>query len=204
MNRSILKLAIPNIISNITVPLLGLVDMILMGHLSSPIYIGAIALGGTIFSILYSFFSFLRAGTTGFTSQSYGEGNHSEISYSLYRSLTVALFASLLILSLQSPIARVSYLLLDGSDDVKQLAITYFFIRIWAAPANMLLYCFNGWFVGMQNTKIPMAIAITTNVMNIVLSTIFVMVFNKDVVGVALGTVIAQYCGLAVAIFFIF
>ena len=124
VNRSILKLAIPNIISNITVPLLGLVDMILMGHLSSPIYIGAIALGGTIFSILYSFFSFLRAGTTGFTSQSYGEGNHSEISYSLYRSLTVALFASLLILSLQSPIARVSYLLLDGSDDVKQLAIT--------------------------------------------------------------------------------
>ncbi|MGN0032965.1 MAG: MATE family efflux transporter [Candidatus Limimorpha sp.] len=203
MNRSILKLAIPNIISNITVPLLGLVDMILMGHLSSPIYIGAIALGGTIFSILYSFFSFLRAGTTGFTSQSLGENNRSEISYSLYRSLAVALFASLLILSLQTPISKISYLLLDGSHDVKQLAIKYFFVRIWAAPANMLLYCFNGWFVGMQNTKIPMAIAITTNIMNILFSALLVIVFKKDVIGVAIGTVIAQYCGLAVALFFI-
>ena len=204
VNRSILKLAIPNIISNITIPLLGLVDMILMGHLSSPIYIGAIALGGTIFSVLYSFFSFLRAGTTGFTAQAYGAKDISEESYSLYRSMTIAVFAFLLILCLQKPIARLSLALLDGSDDLKNLAITYFFVRIWAAPANMLLYCFNGWFIGMQNTKIPMAIAIIINVLNIAFSIFFVMVLKQDVVGVALGTVIAQYCGLLTAFIFLF
>lgn len=204
MNRSILKLAIPNIISNITIPLLGLVDMILMGHLSSPIYIGAIALGGTIFSVLYSFFSFLRAGTTGFTAQAYGAKDTSEESYSLYRSMTIAVLAFLLILCIQKPIAKLSLNLLDGSDDLKNLAITYFFVRIWAAPANMLLYCFNGWFIGMQNTKIPMAIAIIINMLNIAFSIFFVLVMKQDVVGVALGTVIAQYCGLLTAFIFIF
>lgn len=204
MNRSILKLAIPNIISNITIPLLGLVDMILMGHLSSPVYIGAIALGGTIFSVLYSFFSFLRAGTTGFTAQSYGANDISEVSYSLYRSTIIAIIAFLLILCMQKPIANLSLILLDGSDEVKDLAITYFFVRIWAAPANMLLYCLNGWFIGMQNTKIPMAIAIIINALNIVFSIFFVVVMHQDVTGVALGTVIAQYCGLATAIIFIF
>lgn len=204
MNREILKLAIPNIISNITIPLLGLVDMMLMGHLSSPVYIGAIALGGTIFSVLYSFFSFLRAGTTGFTAQSYGANDSSEISYSLYRSITIAILASILIIGMQKPIAKLSLVLLDGSNEVENLAITYFFVRIWAAPANMLLYCFNGWFIGMQNTKIPMAIAIIINVLNIILSIIFVVVMKQDVVGVALGTVIAQYCGLVTALVFLF
>ena len=204
VNRDILKLAIPNIISNITIPLLGLVDMILMGHLSSPIYIGAIALGGTIFSVLYSFFSFLRAGTTGFTAQAFGAKDFTEVSYSLYRSIIIATFAFLLIICLQKPIAKLSIILLDGSDDLENLAITYFFVRIWAAPANMLLYCLNGWFIGMQNTKIPMAIAIIINVLNIILSIFFVVFLKQDVVGVALGTVIAQYCGLATAIIFIF
>ncbi len=204
VNREILKLAIPNIISNITVPLLGLVDMMLMGHLSSPAYIGAIALGGTIFSVLYSFFSFLRAGTTGFTAQSYGANDTTEISYSLYRSITIAVLASILIIGIQKPIARVSLVLLEGSNEVESLAITYFFVRIWAAPANMLLYCFNGWFIGMQNTRIPMAIAIIINVLNIILSIIFVVVMKQDVVGVALGTVIAQYCGLITALVFLF
>ena len=137
VNRSILKLAIPNIISNITTPLLRLVDMMLMGHLSSPVYIGAIALGGTIFSVLYSFFSFLRAGTTGFTAQSYGSNDFHEISYSLYRATTIAIIATLLILCLQNPIAKLSLILLDGSNEVRNLAITYFYVRIWAAPANM-------------------------------------------------------------------
>jgi len=204
VNREILKLAIPNIISNITIPLLGLVDMMLMGHLSSPVYIGAIALGGTIFSVLYSFFSFLRAGTTGFTAQSYGANNNEEICYSLYRSITIAILASILIIGIQNPIARLSIVLLEGSNEVENLAITYFFVRIWAAPANMLLYCFNGWFIGMQNTRIPMAIAIIINVLNIILSIVFVVVMNQDVVGVALGTVIAQYCGLITALVFLF
>lgn len=200
VNKSILKLAIPNIISNITVPLLGLVDMILMGHLDSTSYIGAIALGGTIFSVLYSFFSFLRAGTTGFTAQAYGNNDKTETIYSLYRSICIGIPIIILILSLQIPIAKLSGLLLDGSEEVKSLAIKYFYVRIWAAPANILLYCLNGWFVGMQNTKIPMFIAILINVMNIIISFILVMILDQNVRGVALGTVIAQYCGLTLAI----
>lgn len=200
MNKTILKLAIPNIISNITIPLLGLADMILMGHLDSPAYIGAIALGGTIFSVLYSFFSFLRAGTTGFTAQAYGSNDKTETIYSLYRSICIGIPIIILILTLQNPIAQISSFLLDGSDEVKTLAISYFYVRIWAAPANILLYSLNGWFVGMQNTKIPMFIAILINVCNILLSILFVIVLNQNVVGVALGTVIAQYCGLSLAI----
>lgn len=199
MNRKILKLAIPNIISNITIPLLGLADMILMGHLGSPVYIGAIALGGTIFSVLYSFFSFLRAGTTGFTAQALGSDNKTEIIYSLYRSLCIGIPIIVLILSLQIPIAKLSSILLEGSNEVKSLAIKYFYVRIWAAPANILLYCLNGWFVGMQNTKIPMFIAILINVLNIVFSVFFVLVSKQNVIGVALGTVIAQYSGLTLA-----
>ena len=116
MNRSILKLAIPNIISNITVPLLGLVDMILMGHLDSVTYIGAIGLGGTIFSVMYSIFSFMRAGTTGFTAQAYGASDEEEISYSLYRSLCIALISTLIVLSMQRGVEWISLRLLNGSD----------------------------------------------------------------------------------------
>lgn len=200
MNKTILRLAIPNIISNITIPLLGLVDMILMGHLGSATYIGAIALGGTIFSVLYSFFSFLRAGTTGFTAQAYGSNDKTETIYSLYRSVCIGIPIIILILALQMPIAKISNFLLDGSDEVKSLAISYFYVRIWAAPANILLYCLNGWFVGMQNTKIPMFIAILINIFNIIFSIIFVIALKQNVVGVALGTVISQYCGLLLAI----
>lgn len=204
MNKSILKLAIPNIISNITVPLLGLVDMILMGHLDSTIYIGAIALGGTIFSVLYSFFSFLRAGTTGFTAQSLGRNDQTEIIYSLYRSLIIGIPIIFFILILQTPIAKISNILLDGSSEVKQLAIKYFYIRIWAAPANIILYCLNGWFVGMQNTKTPMFIALIINILNIIFSFIFVIVFELNIEGVALGTVLAQYSGLTFGIIMLF
>ena len=200
MNKTILKLAIPNIISNITIPLLGLVDMILMGHLGSATYIGAIALGGTIFSVLYSFFSFLRAGTTGFTAQAYGSNDKTETIYSLYRSISIGIPIIILILTLQNPIAKISQFLLDGSDDVKSLALSYFYIRIWAAPANIMLYCLNGWFVGMQNTKSPMFIAILINVFNIIFSILFVIVLKQNVTGVALGTVLAQYSGLTLAI----
>ena len=204
LNRSILKLAIPNIISNITVPLLGFVDMMLMGHQDSIAYIGAIGLGGTIFSVMYSIFSFMRAGTTGFTAQAYGANNRAEIAYSLYRSLCIALIATALVLSLQGPVEWLSMKLLHGSDEVLAYTATYFRVRIWAAPAVLCLYAFNGWFIGMQNTTIPMIIAILTNVVNIVLSIIFVNAMGMGVTGVALGTVIAQYCGLLTAIIFLF
>ena len=196
LNRSILKLAVPNIISNITVPLLGFVDI-------SIAYIGAIGLGGTIFSVMYSIFSFMRAGTTGFTAQAYGANDRTEMAYSLYRSLCIALIATILVLSLQGPVEWLSMKLLHGSKEVLAYTATYFRIRIWAAPAVLCLYAFNGWYIGMQNTTIPMIIAILTNVVNIVLSIVFVNFMGMGVTGVALGTVIAQYCGLLTAIIFL-
>ncbi len=202
LNHSILKLAIPNIISNITVPLLGLVDMMLMGHLDSVSYIGAIGLGGTIFSVMYSIFSFMRAGTTGFTAQAYGGNDHQEISYGFYRSMGIALIATVLVLSLQRPIEWIAMQLLNGSDEVLRYTSDYFRVRIWAAPAVLSLYTFNGWYIGMQNTTIPMVIAILINAVNIGLSVLFVNVFQMGVAGVALGTVIAQYIGLLTAIIF--
>ena len=204
LNRSILKLAIPNIISNITVPLLGFVDMMLMGHQDSIAYIGAIGLGGTIFSVMYSIFSFMRAGTTGFTAQAYGANDRAEMAYSLYRSLCIALIATVLVLSLQGPVEWLSMKLLHGSEEVLAYTAIYFRVRIWAAPAVLCLYAFNGWYIGMQNTTIPMIIAILTNVVNIILSIIFVNAMGMGVTGVALGTVIAQYCGLLTAVVFLF
>jgi len=203
LNRSILKLAIPNIVSNITVPLLGLVDMILMGHQSSVAYIGAVGLGGTIFSVMYSIFSFMRAGTTGFTAQAYGAGNRSEMIYSLYRSLCIALAATVIVLALQVPIEWLSMRLLHGSDDVLALTAQYFYVRIWAAPAVLCLYAFNGWFIGMQDTTVPMITAIAVNVVNIGLSILFVNHFGMGIKGVALGTVIAQYSGLLLSLVFL-
>ena len=202
LNRSILKLAIPNIVSNITVPLLGLVDMMLMGHLDSVAYLGAIGLGGTVFSVMYSIFSFMRAGTTGFTAQAFGGHDHQEISYAFYRSMGIAMIATLIVLTLQSPIEWIAMQLLNGSPDVLRYTSEYYRVRIWAAPAVLSLYTFNGWYIGMQNTTIPMTIAILINVVNIGLSVLFVNVFHMGVAGVALGTVIAQYTGLLTAIIF--
>ena len=203
LNRSILKLAIPNIVSNITVPLLGLVDMMLMGHLDSVAYLGAIGLGGTIFSVLYSIFSFMRAGTTGLTAQAFGRQDDTEISYGFYRSMGIALVATLIVLSLQRPIEWIAMQLLNGSDEVLGYTSVYYRVRIWAAPAVLCLYTFNGWYIGMQNTTIPMVIAILVNVVNIGLSVLFVNVFHMGVAGVALGTVIAQYTGLLTAAIFL-
>ena len=203
LNRSILRLAIPNIVSNITVPLLGFVDMMLMGHQESIAYIGAIGLGGTIFSVMYSIFSFMRAGTTGFTAQAYGADDRIEMAHSLYRALCIALISTILILSLQGFVEWLSLKLLHGSEEVLTHTVTYFRVRIWAAPAVLCLYAFNGWYIGMQNTTIPMTIAIVINVINIGLSIFFVNGMGMGVSGVALGTVIAQYCGLAVALVFL-
>ena len=203
MNHRILKLAIPNIISNITVPLLGLVDMTLMGHQDSVAYMDAIGLGGTIFSVMYSVFSFMRAGTTGFTAQAYGGNNRQEISYAFYRSICIALIATLIVLTMQRPIEWIAMRLLNGSEEVHVYISEYFRVRIWAAPAVLCLYTFNGWYIGMQNTTIPMVIAILINVVNIGLSVLFVNVFHMGVTGVALGTVIAQYAGLLTAVLFL-
>jgi len=199
MNRNIIRLAIPNIISNVTVPLLGLVDLALMGHMNSEVYIGAIALGGVIFNFLYWGFSFLRMSTSGFTAQAFGEENEAEAITILFRALMVAVVAGVLMLAFQAPISWASFKVIGGSAEVEHLADRYFRIRIWAAPAALSLFVFNGWFLGMQNARFPMIIAILVNVVNIVLSVLFVFVFDMKSDGVALGTAISQYMGLLTA-----
>lgn len=196
MDRQILRLAIPNIISNITVPLLGMVDLAILGHLESEIYIGAIALGGLIFNFIYAVFSFLRMGTSGFTAQAYGEKDNSEMIMMFGRSMFFAIAGGLLLILLQYPIDLFSFYLIDGSEDVKSLAREYYYIRIYAAPASLGILALSGWFTGMQNARIPMSIAITINVINIVANLIFVYGFGMKSDGVAWGTVIAQYSGL--------
>ena len=203
MNKRILGLALPNIITNITVPLLGMVDMAIVGHLSAA-HLGAIAIGTQIFNLIYWNFGFLRMGTSGFTAQAYGANDMDGAVRIFVRAITIALGVALLLLLLQWPISRLSLLIFQVKDgpDVLQLALTYFFVRIWAAPATLGLYAVKGWFIGMQNAKLPMWIAIFLNTVNIVCSLIFVLVLHWDIRGVALGTVIAQYSGLAVGLFF--
>ncbi|MBN2639066.1 MAG: MATE family efflux transporter [Bacteroidales bacterium] len=205
-NKEIIRLTIPNIVTNITVPLLGIADLALMGHLKehSALYVGAIALGSTIFNVLYMSLAFLRMGTSGFTAQAYGAQDKKEISLALKRSLLVAAFLAFLLLVFQYPIQWISFKLLDGSEEVKLLAKQYFYIRIFAAPATLGLYSFYGWFLGMQNAKIPMTIAILVNVVNIGLNFFFVFALNMTSNGVALASVIAQYSGLLLAIIFLF
>jgi len=200
MNRSILRLAIPFIISNLTVPILGMVDLALLGHLESEVYIGAIALGGMIFNIIYWGFGFLRMGTSGFTAQAFGKADEREAMLVLGRSGAVALAGGALILILQYPIAWLSFWVMDGSAEVEVLAREYFHIRVFAAPATIMLYAFSGWFLGMQNARYPMIVAIAVNILNLGFNFFFIYELGMKHDGVALGTVLAQYSGLALAI----
>lgn len=202
MNKQILKLTIPNIITNITVPLLGMVDIAIVGHIGNAAHIGAISLGTTIFNLIYWNFGFLRMGTSGFTAQAYGAKNIDETLRILVRGLVIALGAALLLLVLQVPIAHGAKLLMNNSENLIELTLTYFYVRIWAAPATLGLYVLKGWFIGMQDSRTPMIIAIVLNLVNIGFSLLFVMVFHMDIAGVALGTVLAQYSGLLMAIVF--
>lgn len=200
MNKKILQLALPSIVSNITVPLLGLVDVAIVGHLGAASYIGAIAVGGMLFNIIYWLFGFLRMGTSGMTSQALGRRDLREVTRVLFRSVGVGILISLALLLLQYPIREIAFLLLDTTDEVERLASLYFNICIWGAPAVLGLYGFSGWFIGMQNSRFPMYIAIAVNIINIVCSLCFVFVLGMKVEGVALGTVVAEWSGLAMAL----
>ena len=197
MTRKILGLALPNIITNITVPLLGIVDMAIVGHLSA-IHIAAISIGTAIFNLIYWCFGFLRMGTSGFAAQAYGARNMSESVKTLVRGMAIAWSIALLLIIFQRPILRIALLIFNGGKDVWHLTLIYFFVRIWAAPATLGLFALKGWFIGMQNSKLPMWMAIFINVVNIIFSLIFVVVLKWDIMGVALGTVIAQYSGLII------
>ncbi|PWJ40227.1 MATE family efflux transporter [Sediminitomix flava] len=202
MDKQILRLAIPNIISNITIPLLGLVDMALLGHLDSEVYLGAVALGTIIFNFLYWSFGFLRMGTTGFTAQAYGQKNFELARFTLLRGLVIAAVGSLALILLQVPIEYLSFKILKGSDEVVSFAQDYFYIRIYAAPATIGLYALLGWQIGMQNARYPMIITILGNVLNLGFSAWFIYGLGMKSDGAALGTVVAQYIGFAVALYF--
>ncbi len=200
MNKKILQLAIPSIVSNITVPLLGLIDVAIVGHLGSAAYIGAIAIGGMLFNIIYWLFGFLRMGTSGMTSQAFGQRDLKEVTRVLLRAVGVGLFIALCLLLLQYPIRKIAFLLIDATPEVRELATVYFNICVWGAPAVLGLYGFAGWFIGMQNSRFPMFIAVIQDVVNIVGSLSFVYLLDMKIEGVALGTLIAQYAGLFMAL----
>ncbi len=200
MNKEILRLAIPNIISNVSVPLLSTVDTALMGQLSAA-HIGAVGLGSMIFNFIYWNFGFLRMGTTGITAQAFGRFDNKAIIHTLGRSALIALGIGLLIILLQWPLAAASYALLQVDPELEGMVRQYIAIRIWAAPATLGLYAFTGWFFGMQNATFPLLITVAGNVLNILLSFLFVYYFNMEIAGVAWGTLIAQYLSLGLAIF---
>lgn len=198
-NRRILQIAVPSIVSNITVPLLGLIDVTIVGHLGAAAYIGAIAVGGMLFNIIYWIFGFLRMGTSGMTSQALGQRDLDEVTRLLLRAVGMGLFIALCLMLLQYPIQKAAFAFIQTSEEVQRLATLYFRICIWGAPAMLGLYGFAGWFIGMQNSRFPMYIAITQNVVNIVASLCFVFGLGMKVEGVALGTLIAQYAGFGMA-----
>lgn len=200
VNKQILHITIPSIISNITVPLLGLIDVAIVGHLGSPAYIGAIAVGGMLFNVIYWAFGFLRMGTSGMTSQAYGKHDLDEITQLLLRSVSTGVFIAICLLLLQYPIQKLAFTFIQTSQEIEQLGTLYFRICIWGAPAILGLYGFTGWFIGMQNSRFPMYIAITQNIINIIISICCVYFLDMKVSGVATGTLIAQYAGFIMAI----
>ena len=196
----ILKIALPAIVTNITVPLLGLVDTAIVGHMGSAAYIGAIAVGSMIFNLIYWLFGFLRMSTSGLTAQARGRRDFGEMTGLLTQSVTVALATAAVLLVFQWPLYRLMLWLIGPTTDVSMLVDVYFRIVIWGAPAMLGLYALSGWFIGMQNTRTPMVISILQNVVNILASLFFVYGLGMKVSGVAFGTVVAQYAGLVVAV----
>lgn len=200
MYQRILHIALPSIVSNITVPLLSLADTAIVGHLGAAAYIGAIAVGGMLFNLIYWLFGFLRMGTGGLTAQAHGARDEDEQRRILVRSLMVSAAIALLLILLQRPILSLAFLFITATPEVQHWATVYFHVLIWGAPAMLGLYSFVGWFLGQQNARIPMAIAIVQNVINIGASLLLVYAVGWKVEGVATGTLIAQYAGLLMAL----
>ncbi len=199
-NRSILRIAIPNILSNISVPLLGTVDTALMGRLSE-MHIGAVGVGGMIFSFMYWNFGFLRMGTTGITARAFGAKREQEVAATLGRALVVAMFLALGMMVFQWPLGEAGFFLMNLSGEPARLTAEYFYIRMWAAPATLGLYALLGWFFGMQNAIYPLILTILINVVNMIASYWFIVHWGMEIDGVAWGTVIAQYVGFIGGLF---
>ena len=195
MNREILRIAIPNIISNITVPIMGIVGTMIAGHLGDSVStIGALAIGVSIFNFIYWNCSFIRMGTSGITAQSYGAGDQRTTTLMLARATVVSLVVGVAIVVLQRPLGEVALRLMNGGEMVAD----YFYARVWAVPAGVLLFGLNGWLTGMQNAIIPMVVAIIVNVIHIICSLWFAFPLGMGIVGIAYASVVAQWTGVAI------
>ena len=201
-DREILRLALPNIVSNITIPLLGMADTAIAGRIGDDVNIAALSVGTTIFSMIYWNCAFLRMGTGGITAQAYGADRPGECANMLARSVWVAAVLALLLLLFQHPIGHASLALMQAGDRVSALAADYFFARVWAAPASILLFSLQGWLIGMQDARTPMFIAILSNVVNVACSLWFALALGWGIAGVAWGTVVAQYTALLPSFFY--
>jgi len=187
-------------VTNVTVPLLGLCDVAIMGHIGGASHIGAINVGSMIFNVIYWLFGFLRMGTSGLTSQSLGARRLDDTVLMLWRGLLVALSIGILIVLLQWPIGKMAFWLMRPTADVATLCTPYYNICVWGAPAMLGLYALSGWFIGMQNIRMPMIVAVVQNIVNICTSLLLVIGLGMQVEGVALGTVIAQWTGFVFAL----
>ena len=200
IDRRILQIAVPSIVSNITVPLLGLVDVAIVGHMGSDTYIGAIAVGSMIFSVVYWLFGFLRMGTSGLTSQALGRRDLGEVSCTLSRALTAALSGGAAVIVLQWPLLACAMALMEPAPELTCAVDRYFRVCVWGAPAVLAVHALNGWFLGMQNSRVPMVVSIVQNVANILASALLVYAAGMKIEGVALGTLTAQYVGLVASL----
>ncbi len=204
LNREIVRLAVPSILANITIPLVGIVDTAIVGHLSDAAAIGGIAIGTMLFDLLYWNFGFLRIGTSGLAAQAYGAGRKDECRKILVQSLTLALLATLFVWAIQWFFVNAVLAVVPCSAEAASIAREYFYVRIWAAPATLMLFTFKGWFIGMQDTKSPMATDILVNAVNMGASYYLAVHAGYGVVGVAYGTLVAQYSGLFLAVAILF
>ncbi len=206
INKDILKLAVPSILANITVPLVGMVDIAVAGHLDAgaAMMIGGIAIGTMLFDLLYWNFGFLRVGTGGLAAQAFGRGDMKECARIFARAIGISLACALALIAVQWIFVKAAFLVVDCTPEVRALATEYFYIRIWAAPATLGLMAFKGWFIGMQDTVSPMAADLVVNGMNILASIVLAMGIGSweglGFSGIALGTVLAQYSGLLTAV----
>ncbi len=200
LNKPILTLAIPAIVANITTPLLSLVDIAIVGHLGRAAFMGAIAVGGSLFNMLYWLFGFLRFGSSGLTDQAVGANDSAGRTLVALRALLIAIGFGVALILLQLPIGKLALDLMDPDATTRQLAGLYFSTLIWGAPAVLVQYALTGWFVGSQDTRTPMFISLAINVINIGASLLLVYVFELGIRGVALGTLIAQWSGCLLAL----
>ena len=199
VNKEILRLAVPSILANITIPLVGLVDTAIVGHLGDAAVIGGIAIGTMLFDLLYWNFGFLRVGTSGLTAQAYGRGSKEECRRILAQSMSLVGMATLFVWAIQWFFVTAVLAIVPCSEEAASVAREYFFIRIWAAPATLSLFTMKGWFIGMQDTKSPMAVDILVNVVNMAASYGLAVYTPLGIAGVAWGTLYAQYSGLILA-----